>query len=381
MNSQQISQRSKKIVTLFLMLEAFKTNNRCLDMNVTNTTHLLMFNQTVMNTTIQFFTHLNLRTSQQRRPKTVGFWVDVFPYLTDNEGYNSFRKHFRITCATFSTIVSRLESHPAFSATASNATPVWKQIAIVLWHLANGTGIRILEQTLRVSQGSVSNFTDRFLEALLDLESDRIAWPRGARLAAIIQGFECEEIGLENKKLPNVIGAMDSSHIPIHPPSKMDLDICTILNREIKLHPEQWVPGGTYIIADLAYPLRTYLMKAFLNYDLLGHRERCFNKTLSSMRMIVENAFGILKARWRILLHKIYCTELERIVRIIHACCILHNFCIDNGDLLSFEDIEVNSELEYENQNDIENDAITAEQERIAGIHKREYLADYLMNV
>ncbi|RIB11370.1 hypothetical protein C2G38_2203597 [Gigaspora rosea] len=177
-----------------------------------------------MNTTIQFFTHLNLRASQQRSPKTAGFWVDVFPYLTDNE-----------------------ESHPAFSATAPNATPVWKQIAIVLWRLANGTGIRISEQTLGVSQGSVSNFTDRFLE--------------------------CEEIWLENKKLPNVIDAMDGSHIPIHPPSKMDLDIHTILNCETKLHPKQWVLGGTYIIADLAYPLRTYLIKAFPNYDSLGHQE------------------------------------------------------------------------------------------------------------
>ena len=59
------------------MLEAFKTNNRHLDMNVINTTHLLTFNQTVMNTAIPFFAHINLRASQQRRPKTEGFWVDV----------------------------------------------------------------------------------------------------------------------------------------------------------------------------------------------------------------------------------------------------------------------------------------------------------------
>ncbi|CAB4446742.1 unnamed protein product, partial [Rhizophagus irregularis] len=71
-----------------------------------------------------------------------------------------------------------------------NATPVWKQIAIVLWRLANGSGIRVLEQTLGISQGSVSNFTDRFLEALLDLEQSRIAWPQGSHLATVIQGFE-----------------------------------------------------------------------------------------------------------------------------------------------------------------------------------------------
>src|SRR5260364_389957 len=95
MNSQQIYDRSKKIAILFLMLEVFKTN-RYLDTNVVNTIHLLKFNQTIMNTIIPFFSYLNLKAPQQGRPKPDGFWVDVFPYLTDNEGYNSFRKHFCI---------------------------------------------------------------------------------------------------------------------------------------------------------------------------------------------------------------------------------------------------------------------------------------------
>ncbi|CAG8833100.1 12635_t:CDS:2, partial [Cetraspora pellucida] len=73
----------------------------------------------------------------------------------------------------------------------------------------------------------------------------------------------------------------------------------------IYLHPEQWVPGGTYLIADAAYPLRTYLMKAYSNYDTPTHKERYFNKTLSSMQMIIERAFGILKERWKILLNEI----------------------------------------------------------------------------
>ena len=83
------------------------------------------------------------------------------------------------------------------------------------------------------------------------------------------------------------------------------------LSREISLHPEQWIPGGTYIIADAAYPLRTYIMKAFPDYYILTHRERRFNKILSSMRMVVERAFGCLKERWRILLKEIYCTDIE----------------------------------------------------------------------
>lgn len=117
-------------------------------------------------------------------------------------------------------------------------------------------------------------------------------------------------------------------------------------------------------------------MKVFPDHNILGHRERHFNKILSSMRMIVEQAFGILKGRWRILSKELYCVDLERIVKIIHACCILHNLCIDNGDLL-LEDIEINDETEEDN---VESENITDDEERIAGIQKREYLANYLMN-
>ena len=140
------------------------------------------------------------------------------------------------------------------------------------------------------------------------------------------------------------------------------------LYREISLHPEQWVPGGTYIIADAAYPLRTYLMKAFPNYYILNTRERHFNKTLSSMRMIVERAFGHLKERWRILLKEVYCTNIERIIKIIHACCILHNICIDMGDLLSSENVrEMDDNIDSDDEYEAENE----EREEMAGTQKR----------
>ncbi len=149
------------------------------------------------------------------------------------------------------------------------------------------------------------------------------------------------------------------------------------LSREISLHPEQWVPGGTYIIADAAYPLRTYIMKAFPDYYILTHRERRFNKILSSMRMVVERAFGCLKGRWRILLKEIYCTDIERTIRIIHACCILHNLCIDAGDILP-DDID--GEIE-DNTDDDEYEEANERREETAGVQKREYLADLLMNL
>ena len=57
------------------------------------------------------------------------------------------------------------------------------------------------------------------------------------------------------------------------------------------------------IIADSAFPLRTWLMKPYTN-SLLSPQQRYFNCRLSRGRMVTEGAYGQLKGRWRVLLRK-----------------------------------------------------------------------------
>ncbi|POG61012.1 hypothetical protein GLOIN_2v1847279 [Rhizophagus irregularis DAOM 181602=DAOM 197198] len=134
--------RQKSIIILLFILEAIIKNK---NIQMQRSDHLLTV-LTITNiilSTVYFPS--SIRLQHQPRPKTKGFWTDVFPYLVDGEGYNSFKHYFRITLTTFCAIVTQLETHQAFTLDVSNATPVWKQIAIVLWQLANGFGIRVLE--------------------------------------------------------------------------------------------------------------------------------------------------------------------------------------------------------------------------------------------
>lgn len=56
-----------------------------------------------------------------------------------------------------------------------------------------------------------------------------------------------------------------------------------------------------------------------------------YNKALSQARVVVEQAYGILKGRWRNLLKPME-KHISTASITIMACCVLHNVCLNVGD-------------------------------------------------
>lgn len=83
-----------------------------------------------------------------------------------------------------------------------------------------------------------------------------------------------------------------------------------------------------FLVGDSAYPLS---MKPFPHNSTLTHDERVFNDRLCRARVVVENGFGRLKARWR-RLSKRNDMNINNVPCIVTACVILHNLCEIHGD-------------------------------------------------
>lgn len=83
------------------------------------------------------------------------------------------------------------------------------------------------------------------------------------------------------------------------------------------------------IVGDDAFAMKPYLLKPYPFRGQPAHN-RVFNYRLSRARRVVENAFGLIANRFRILRKPIeLCPEKTTVI--VSAICVLHNFLLSHG--------------------------------------------------
>ncbi|KAJ0172544.1 hypothetical protein K1T71_011683 [Dendrolimus kikuchii] len=120
---------------------------------------------------------------------------------------------------------------------------------------------------------------------------------------------------------------------------------------QLNVPPNKSINGNTNalpytIVADAAFTLKTYLMKPYSKAKLVNNdHNKIFNYCLSRACRTVENAFGILRARFRVFQGPLQ-VQPYMADKIILAACCLHNFLSPNTQetegILS-QEIEINS--------------------------------------
>lgn len=108
--------------------------------------------------------------------------------------------------------------------------------------------------------------------------------------------------------------AMDRNQLGLPPPNPL---------------PGRSMPVPYVLVADDAFALRENVLKPYSQRGL-NMVQRVFNYRLSRARRIIENVFGIMSARFRVLRKPIQ-LNAEKTKKVVLACCVLHNYLMSTN--------------------------------------------------
>ena len=98
------------------------------------------------------------------------------------------------------------------------------------------------------------------------------------------------------------------------------------------------------IAGDAAYPLQTWLMKAYPASQENDPAKQLFNQRLGAARVVVEHAFGRLKCRWRRILKRSE-NSYKHVPKMAFVAAILHNIVEVNEVPMPQRTADVSDEL------------------------------------
>jgi hypothetical protein len=115
------------------------------------------------------------------------------------------------------------------------------------------------------------------------------------------------------------------------------------------------IPDGKFYLGDAGYACRPGILPPFrktryhLNEFSAKHRplnaRELFNLRHSSLRVTIERAFAALKNRFKVLDQKPF-HMFDTQVKLVLACCILHNWILGWGEDEFFEEVVTFDEVE-----------------------------------
>ena len=296
--------------------------------------------------------------------------------MFENGYYNwsdkKFKKSFRITRDIFEHILEEILPDLIKTPTPMKPNPITPatQLAITLYRLAHGCSLSALEDVFGWSipaNDKTFNYVCRVLVQRL--------YDRYVRLPETEEEWTAEIKGFtENYEFP-CVGAWDGFHVYVSSQLKSYFSFkkrYSISNNGLVAHNKRILyaaagaPGSTHdarllrhtslfkdivsgdaipdqqlelgdfgtiplvTVGDSAFPKFAWLLKAY-DDRTNDPQQRFFNKCLRSARVVCENAYGMLKGRWRILYKKAEVRNFN-LKYVVMACIMLHNLCIERND-------------------------------------------------
>ena len=272
--------------------------------------------------------------------------------------------------ASFYRIVNMLEGNPVFHNRSRNQqAPVWVQCFVAFRRLGTyGNANSLIRNAHHAgySEGSIVNYMDRVVTAILSLHDRFVNWPNAEERVKIKSRIRSKfgiygAVGIVDgtpvifSQRPSIDGETFFSRKGVY---CINLQLVCDDNGMIRHYLTGW-PGsvfdntlfekmmlcrtpanyftpGEFLLADSGYALRTFCMVPYRQPLAQLAHNLLFNELFSSARVKIEHVNGILKGRWAILkgipTQVKTRSDFKRVNEHIVACLILHNILLELND-------------------------------------------------
>ncbi|KAM7276615.1 hypothetical protein ACFE04_018481 [Oxalis oulophora] len=274
-----------------------------------------------------------------------------------------FRKAFRMSKSTFDLVCDELNSVIVKEdTTLRNAIPVRQRVAVCIWRLATGEPLRLVSKRFGLGISTCHKLVLEVCTAIRSVLMPKyLQWPTDDGLREIKVEFETAS------GIPNVVGSMYTTHIPIIAPKisvaayfnkrhternqktsysitvqgvvdpkGLFTDVCIgwpgsmnddqVLERSALF---QRANGGllndTWIVGGSGYPLLDWVLVPYTQAHLTW-TQHAFNEKIGEIQGVAKEAFTRLKGRWSCLQKRTE-VKLQDLPVVLGACCVLHNIC------------------------------------------------------
>ncbi|RXN13240.1 nuclease HARBI1 [Labeo rohita] len=291
------------------------------------------------------------------------------------------------------------------------------EVLVFLYWLAHAASYRVVSMAFDIPKSTVHDIVHRISRAVICILKRVITIPTPDDLEEVGAGF-AQLAG--SPAFCTVAGAIDGCHIRIKAPAS---DAPCYFNRKLfhsvqlqaitdhkgkfidifvgypgSVHDARvlknspvytgrlYPPAGKCILGDGGYPCLSAPICLITPYrePVQNPVQARFNAKHARARNVVERAFGMLKTCWRSIFFKALEVSPAFVPEVVACCAVLHNLCLQNGDIVDAEVVEDPADDPPEPQNteastgeDVWDNlaaAVSAPDNCVPALHEHDYL-------